>query len=84
MAKDKRSFVADIKDTRLRRAMMLVVVPVLLSPLIPSVCVALWRALGTAVFEFGDQMRWEFNSRAMRALKLGLKQMWSKDWNTDQ
>lgn len=85
MAEDKRTFVAAIRDTRLRRAAMLIVVPILLAPLVLAV---LWRAIEVAVEDaiegWSDQLSTDLNSRALRALKLGLKQMWSKDWNTEQ
>lgn len=78
----KPHFIAGIKDTRLRRAGMLVVVPILLAPLILGIAVALWNSLCEACVEFGDHLRWE--TRHLRILKLGLAQMWSADWNPDQ
>lgn len=84
MAKDKRSFVAAIRNTTLRRIAMVFVVPVLLAPLIPALFASLYSAAVLGWQEAASHLRWEWSSRPIRALKLGLKQMWSKDWNPDR
>lgn len=87
--KEKRSFVADIRNTPLRRAAMILVLPWIALPRLvvtvvaPTLCHALYWSLVEAFEAFCDRWRWQFDTKTYRLIFKGLAAMWAKNWNDE-
>lgn len=81
----EKFLIGDIKSVFWRRAAMIVLIPpVLIWKFGLDLLIASFHALYWATVEgleaFIDRIRWQFDDKGMRLLKLGLVKMWAKNW----